>query len=166
MSLNRSFYRNVSFYDAANPDENVVAIYVERGHRPMSYPGETGLLKREFTISTLTVPPIELSREVWVEHTTTHIKPRREARLRHGVPNRDRKCVISGTKNPEAHIQADTRGAFEACHISPRQHESLWHELGYGKYVTGIEDTPKHAKINSSQNGLTHLNTIRTILDQ
>ncbi|KAG0132653.1 hypothetical protein HOY82DRAFT_606362 [Tuber indicum] len=76
--------------------------------------------------------PIEVSDESWVEHEDTRNVTGRNEQFRHEVRNRDRKCVISGIVIPETHIQTDNWYGFEACHIFPLKHETLWGELGYG----------------------------------
>ncbi|KAG0636527.1 hypothetical protein HOY80DRAFT_1088317 [Tuber brumale] len=55
---------------------------------------------------------------------------------------------------------------FKACHIFPLQHESLWDQVGYGRWVTGIEDNPVRAGVNSGHNGLMLLETAHTKFDR
>ncbi|KAG0132672.1 hypothetical protein HOY82DRAFT_591051 [Tuber indicum] len=177
MVPNRSLLRNVFFHDATNPDvtlggpfqngsiaevnflefldivlANSVAIRVKKRTSTwivsrINVPLETGVYDIYSDV------PIELSREVSVEHATTHNITGRDARFGREVRNRDRKCVVSGIMNPEANIQVDSN-------------ESLWDQLEMGRYVTDIGDTPGRAKINSSQNGLLLLSNIHTLFDE
>ncbi|KAG0138789.1 hypothetical protein HOY82DRAFT_595315 [Tuber indicum] len=94
--------------------------------------------------------PIEVSDESWVEHEVTRNVTGRNEQFRHEVP----------------HIQTDNWYGFEACHIFPLKHETLWDELRYGRWITDIQDTPSRAKINSSQNGLLLQSTIHQIFDK
>jgi len=111
--------------------------------------------------------PMEVSDEDVVMHskTTGNVTGRNE-RFGREVRDRDRKCVISGLINPEGQIQADIWGDFQAAHIYLLQHESLWDELCYGRWVTDIKDTPERSKINSSQNGFLLDTAIHTKFDQ
>ena len=109
--------------------------------------------------------PIEVSDEPWIEHEYTENLTGRNDRFRHEVRNRDRKCVISGIVIPQEHIQTNNWRDFEACHIFPLKHETLWKELEYGRWITDIQDTPGRAKINSSQNGLFLQSTIHQKFD-
>ncbi|KAG0124869.1 HNH endonuclease-domain-containing protein [Tuber indicum] len=168
MAPNRSLIRNVFFHDATNPDVTLGGLFQNGSITEansifltlINVPLETGVYDIYSDV------PIELSREVSVEHATTHNITGRDARFRREVRNRNKKCVVSGIVNPEANIQVDKWSSFEACHIFPLQHESLWDELKMGRYVTDIEDTPVRAKINSSQNGLLLLSTIHTQFDE
>jgi len=108
--------------------------------------------------------PLEVNEEEMVVQLNTSHRSRRTEKFRREIRNRDQKCVISGLINPEGHMRADIWGDFQAAHIFPLQHESVWDTLGYGKLVT--VDTPGRSKINSSQNGILLETAVHTKFDQ
>ncbi|KAG0636524.1 hypothetical protein HOY80DRAFT_352467 [Tuber brumale] len=55
--------------------------------------------------------------------------------------------------NPKILIQANDWTSFEAAHIFPPEHESLWIRSNYGPWITDMDDAAGSSKINSSQNG-------------
>ncbi|KAG0132645.1 hypothetical protein HOY82DRAFT_606325 [Tuber indicum] len=190
MSPKRSLLRNVLFYDATKPDEvlgglvqngsitegnflDIIGIVVitwfpirvqERvwGH----IVSRTDIPLKKGVYDIYCDAPMEVSEEDFVVHLTTHNITGHNERFRREVRDRDRKCFISGLINPEGQIEADIWCDFQAAHIFPLQHESLWNELGYGQWVTDIEDTPGRSKINSSQNGFLLDAAIHTKFDQ
>ncbi|KAG0136486.1 hypothetical protein HOY82DRAFT_624865 [Tuber indicum] len=165
MSPKLSLLLNVLFYDATKPDE-VLGGFVQNGSRTeSSFLDIIGIVV--FTWFPIRVQervsgPIvsrtdillkkEFSEEDFVVHMTTHSITGRNERFRREVRDRDQKCGVPGLINPEGQIQAGIWSDFQAAHIFPLQHESLWDELGYGRWVTGIEDTPGRSKINSYEN--------------
>jgi len=106
---------------------------------------------------------IQFSNEPWIPRLISQNTSCREDRFCREVRNRDRRCVISGLINPEAHIQANIWGDFQATHIFPPEHESLWTECDYGREITDIDDT---LGIDSCQNGFLLDTAIHTKFDQ
>jgi len=45
------------------------------------------------------------------------------------------------------------RTMFEVVHKLPLQKQDLWIKQGYGRWITGMDDTIGVSKINSIQNG-------------
>ncbi|KAG0138790.1 hypothetical protein HOY82DRAFT_582414 [Tuber indicum] len=81
---------------------------------------------------------IQVNNEPWI--------PRRFC---HGVRSRDRRCVISGLINPEAHIQANNWLGFQVAHIFPPEHENLRTQCDYGREITDTDNTLEALKIDS-----------------
>ena len=75
----------------------------------------------------------------------------RDDAFHHGVRQRDRKSVITGARNLAA--QWGIWAGFEAAHVFPLEHESIWVAKNYSRWITDM-DTVGISKINSVQNGL------------
>ncbi|CUS12262.1 unnamed protein product [Tuber aestivum] len=157
MSLNRSLPRNVSFYDATQPAEalgrlvqngsiteanflDILGILLVVGASPM-------LVQERISshiVARMDVPlqpgaydiycdaSIQVSDEPWIQRLVSHDISGTDERFRNGIRNRDQKCVVSGLINPEILIQANNWIGFQAAHIFPLEHESLWIQSGYG----------------------------------
>ena len=96
---------------------------------------------------------IQVTNEPWIPRSISH-KPRSgDDRFCHEVRKRDGRCVISGLINPEGHIEANNWVGFEAAHIFPPEHQSLWTQCNYSQWATDTDDTPGTPKIDSCQNG-------------
>ena len=108
---------------------------------------------------------IQVSDEPWINRLTSHIATRRELRFRHEIRHRDRKCVISGLSLPEILIRAHNWTAFEAVHIFPPEHESLWIQSDCQRWVKSTDDG-SGSSINSSQNGFLLQKTVQQLFDQ
>ncbi|KAG0132191.1 hypothetical protein HOY82DRAFT_578251 [Tuber indicum] len=102
---------------------------------------------------------IQVNNEPWIPRSISHNSCGMEDsscqddRFCCEVRSRDRRCIISGLIIPEAHIQANNWVGFQAAHIFPPEHESLWTQCDYGQGITYINDTHKIPKIDSCQNG-------------
>ena len=96
---------------------------------------------------------IQVSDEPWMPCVISYDITGRDDRFRHEVRNCDWKSVIWGLINPEGHIQANIWGDFQAAHIFPLEHESLWTQSDYGQWITDIDNTLGTAQIESCQNG-------------
>jgi len=109
---------------------------------------------------------IRVSDEPWIYRLTSPIVTRREDRFRHEILHRDRKCVISGLSLPQAFVRAHNSIGFEAVHIFPQEHESLWIQYNYQQWITDMEDATGSSKINSAQNGFLLQKTVQQLFDQ
>jgi hypothetical protein len=92
----------------------------------------------------------------------SHATSGRENSFRNGVRARDKKCVISGKDNEGA--LWDFWAGFEAAHVFPLQHESLWTQHDYGRRITNMESGI--SRINFVQNGLLMSENLHTLFDQ
>jgi len=154
----------------------------KRGYRAISYSEQIHSSKKEYTISTVMVlyffpiyqtaqllilpASIQVTNEPWIPRSISNSATASDSTFCHEVRNRDRRCVISGLINPAAHIQANNWSGFQAAHIFPPEHESLFTRCGYRQWITNIDDTLGTAPIDSCQNGLMLLNSIHTKFDQ
>ncbi|CUS07610.1 unnamed protein product, partial [Tuber aestivum] len=178
MSQNRSLARNVSFYDATNPDEALGGLVQNGSITETNFLDILGILlvvdrspllvqerKSGHIVSGTNMPlkigvydihcntSIQVSDEAWVHRLVSHNTSREKAKFHHDISNRYRKCVISGMVNPEILIQANDWTGFEVAYIFPPKHESLWIQFNYGRWITDMDDATGSSKINSSQNG-------------
>ncbi|CUS12261.1 unnamed protein product, partial [Tuber aestivum] len=178
MSLNRSLPRNVLFYDATNPDESLGGLVQNGSITETNFLDILGILLvvngsplrvegrgSNHIVSRTDVPlpagvydihceaSIQVSDEPWISRMISHNVTGREDRFRHEIRNRDNKCVLSGLTNTEILIQANNWSGFQAAHIFPLEHESLWIRFNYGRWITDMDNTPGSSKINSCQNG-------------
>lgn len=55
---------------------------------------------------------------------------------------------------------------YDAAHIFPLHCEDLWNQLGYGHWITNMNETNGISKINSSQNGLLMSSNLHKRFDQ
>jgi len=88
----------------------------------------------------------------------------RNDKFRNGVRARDGKCVISG--RPNILSRWNSWFGFQAAHIFPLEHESLWIQFNYGRWITNMDDEERDSKINSVQNGLLMGPTLHAVFDQ
>ncbi|PUU82889.1 hypothetical protein B9Z19DRAFT_1040158 [Tuber borchii] len=109
---------------------------------------------------------IQVSDEPWIYRLTSYIVTRGQDRFLHEICNRDRKCVISGLSLPESVFRTYGLIFFEAVHIFPREHQSLWNQNNYQQWVTDMDDAAGSSKINSAQNGFLLQPTVQQLFDQ
>ncbi|KAG0636793.1 hypothetical protein HOY80DRAFT_1003159 [Tuber brumale] len=165
MSLNRFLPRNVSFYDASNPDERLGVLFQNGSITEANFldiltiilvveEGPIRVHERELShiVSRTDVPlgtgvyhiycdaSIPVSNEPWIHRHISHNSTARQERFRIEIRHRDQKCVITGFPNPEHRILTNNWGFFEACHIFPLRHESHWIQFNYGRWITDMED--------------------------
>lgn len=174
MSEHRSHFRNVRFFDEANPDV-VVGGLIQNG----SLTEKNFLVMLDIVLVT-TAPirvsakdsgklvlmvdtcldvgdylvscegEIKVSDEPWVHRIISYNVSGRENPFRDGIRARDGRCVISGVVNRSAPYRWTS---WEAAHIFPLEKESLWIQFNYGRWVTDMDDTVGVSKIDSLQNG-------------
>ncbi|KAG0136480.1 hypothetical protein HOY82DRAFT_479109 [Tuber indicum] len=180
MSLSRPRWRNVSFYDATNPNQ-ALGGFVQNGTiTEANFLDMLGILlmtdgsplrvQERITshiVSRMDQPletgvydiycdaTIQVSDEPWIHRLVSRYRPSGEDTLLHyhDVSNRDRKCVIAGIVNPEICIQSHDWTGFEVAHIFPLECENYWIQHNYELWITDIDDAAGSSKINSSQNG-------------
>lgn len=104
-----------------------------------------------------------MSDEAWFVRVISRSVSGREDAFRKGVRERDGNCVISGAKNWVA--QWDVWLGFEAAHIFPLEHENLWIECNYARWITNMDSVVGSSKINSIQNGLLMVRSLHTRFD-
>ncbi|KAG0136918.1 HNH endonuclease-domain-containing protein [Tuber indicum] len=180
MSPNRALPRNVSFYDATNPEEALGGLVQNGSITEANFLDMLGILlavdagplrvqeriSNHIVVYRTDVPlkigvydihceaSIQISDEPWIHRLVSRYTCREEDTFRDQVSDRDRRCVISGIVNPEILIQADNWAGFEAAHIFPLEHESLWVRYNHGRWITDMDDAAEFSKINSPQNGI------------
>lgn len=69
-----------------------------------------------------------------------------------GVRERDAGCVVSRMAKKDADFNDWVY--FQAAHIVPLERQGYWEEMGFADYITDMDDTTGHSKIDSVQNGL------------
>jgi hypothetical protein len=106
---------------------------------------------------------IEVTDEVSSLRLLSHSVSGRENRFRDGVRARDGRCVITGLVNTLAPF--GSWDVFEAAHVFPLQHESIWIHQGYGRWVTNMPNEIAASRINSTQNGLLLKRDIHPLFD-
>ncbi|KAG0636519.1 HNH endonuclease-domain-containing protein [Tuber brumale] len=190
MSLNRTYLRNVHFCDATNPDV-ILGGFIQNGSITESnFLGILGIvlvvegnpIRVQERISHHIVSRtdvhlqtgvyhiycsfVEVSDEPWFYRMISHCTTTRRDTFRKEIRQRDGKCVISGMVNPEARMQVGNWSSFEAGHIFPLRHESLWIRYGYDQWITDMNDATGSSKINSIQNGLLLQQSVHRLFDQ
>ncbi|KAI5799405.1 hypothetical protein FPQ18DRAFT_365613 [Pyronema domesticum] len=171
MSGHRSHFRNVRFFDEANPDV-VLGGLVQNGSiternfltmldivfvttapirvsakdtgKVVSMVG-TRLDVRDYLVSC--EDEIQVSDEPWVHRITSHSVSGREDAFRDGIRARDNKCVISGRVHRNPHIWT----SFEAAHVFPLEKESLWIQFNYGQPLDPVCRDPTSPRCVSDQ---------------
>ncbi|KAG0641783.1 HNH endonuclease-domain-containing protein [Tuber brumale] len=191
MSLNRSLPRNVSFYEATSPDEALGGLVQNGSITEANFLDMLGILlvvgmspirvqerMSSHIVSRTEVPlqvgvydiyceaSIQVSDEPWVHRLISHKISCREDSFRIDIRNRDRKCVISGISIPEIFIQSNNWTTFEAAHIFPPEHPSLWIQCDYGRWIAGKDGATESSKINSPRNGFLLRQEVHTMFDQ
>ncbi|KAK9235897.1 hypothetical protein V1525DRAFT_408607 [Lipomyces kononenkoae] len=107
---------------------------------------------------------IRVSDEAWFSRLISHSVSGREVAFREGVRERDGKCDISGEINDLA--PWDVWAGFQAAHVFPLEHESLWIQFNYGRWITNMDSVVGSSNINSIQNGLLMSENLHTRFDQ
>jgi hypothetical protein len=92
-----------------------------------------------------------VSDEVWFARLTSRAISGQEDTFCTGVRARDGGCVISGEVNDLA-LWGNWAG-FQAAHVFPLEHESLWIQYNYGRWITNMDGVVGISKIHSTQNG-------------
>jgi hypothetical protein len=186
MSGHRSHFRNVRFFNEANPDVVLGGLVQNRSFT------ERDFLMMLDIVLVITAPirvsakdtgrvvlmvgtrldvgdymvncedEIQVSDEQWVHCIISHSVSGREDAFRDGIRARDNKCVISGRVHRNPHIWT----SFEVVHVFPLEKESLWIQFNYGRWTTDMDDTNGVSKINSLQNGLLLQSNIHQLFDQ
>jgi hypothetical protein len=105
-----------------------------------------------------------VSDEAWFSRLISHAVSGREDAFRTGVRARDGKCVISGEVNDLA--PWENWAGFQASHVFPLEHESLWIQYNYGRWITNMDGVVGSSKINSTQNGLLMSTNLHERFDQ
>ena len=59
--------------------------------------------------------------------------------VRDGIRERDRKCMFSGRGGLLA--SSGVWATLEAAHIFPLEHETLWNQFGYSRWITNMDET-------------------------
>ncbi|RPA90289.1 hypothetical protein L873DRAFT_1848889 [Choiromyces venosus 120613-1] len=108
----------------------------------------------------------DVSNEPWLHRLISYDISGREDSFLDEIRARDKKCLISGIPNPDLRIQSSNWVSFEATHIFPLEHESLWIHFDYGRRITDVDDVPGSWKINSSQNGFLLRSAVHQLFDQ
>ncbi|KAG0641119.1 HNH endonuclease-domain-containing protein [Tuber brumale] len=176
MSRTRSVGRNVTFYNAAQPDVALGGL-VQNGsiteENFLDILGillvvEEGPLHVQASISNHIVSRTQMPLQTGAYDVSCQgsIQTNREEQFRIEIRARDRKCVISGLSNPEELIAEDSWDGFEAAHIFPLRHESLWVHYNYGRWITDMGAAIGSSRINSPQNGFLLQPTIHQMFDR
>ena len=105
-----------------------------------------------------------MSDEPWAARLISHNISGRDDLFPVGVRDRDGKCVVSGRINNAA--QYGIWAAYEAAHVFPLEHESIWIHNNYGRWITDMDDAVGISKINSVQNGLLIERGLHSLFDQ
>jgi hypothetical protein len=105
-----------------------------------------------------------VSDEAWFSRLISHAVSGQEDAFRTGVRARDGKCVISGEVNDLA--PWENWAGFQASHVFPLEHESLWIQYDYGRWITNMDGVVGSSKINSTQNGLLMSTNLHERFDQ
>ncbi|KAF8535463.1 HNH endonuclease-domain-containing protein [Trichophaea hybrida] len=187
MSRHRSHFRNVRFFDEANPDVvlgglvqngsiternfltmlGIVLVTTAPIHVSAKDTGrvilavDTCLDVGDYLVSC--EDEIHVSDEPWVHRVISYNVSGQEDAFRNCVRARDGKCVITGVANQLAPY---FWAGFEAAHIFPLDSENLWIEWDYGGWITDMDDTVGISRINSCQNGFMLQATIHQHFDQ
>ncbi|KAG0131854.1 hypothetical protein HOY82DRAFT_645589 [Tuber indicum] len=156
MSLNRSFARNVEFYDATSPDEVLGGLVQNGSITERNFLDMLGILlvvgspirvqepESSHIVSTTEAPlqvgvydiyceaSIQISDKPWVHRVISHKTASGENSFHDDISNRDRKY---------------------AAHIFPPEHSSLWIQYDYGRWITGKDDANESSQIHSPRNG-------------
>ncbi|KAF4625541.1 hypothetical protein G7Y89_g12625 [Cudoniella acicularis] len=188
MPINRAAWRNVQFYDASTG--TALGGFYQKGSLTEAtliwiLGSVVLILDDQWTVkhresgrtitpsSNLIVPgdydiynaePIQLSNEAWFTRLISHAASGQEDAFRDGIRARDGKCVISGEVNEG--VEWGVWAGFQAAHAFPLEHESLWIQYNYGRWITNMGDVVGSSKINSIQNGLLMSENLHTRFDQ
>ncbi|KAF8534664.1 hypothetical protein BDD12DRAFT_988700 [Trichophaea hybrida] len=174
MSGNRSHFRNVRFFDEANPDV-VLGGLIQNGSLTeknflvmldivlvSTAPIRVSAKDTERVVSVVDTRldvgdylvscegEMQVSDEPWVHRIISHNVSGRENAFRDGIRARDGRCIISGVVNLSA----------------PMQKESLWVQFNYGHWMTDMDDINGVSKINPLQNGFLLNEHIHSLFDQ
>lgn len=108
--------------------------------------------------------PIHLNGEPWLVKLTTRSMSGRDSHFCNAVRARDQKCVITGRVNTLIPINMWT--GLHAAHVFPMEHENIWQQLNYGRWITNMDGDVGVSRMNSTQNGLLMDTTLHGFFDQ
>ncbi|PWW72050.1 hypothetical protein C7212DRAFT_354837 [Tuber magnatum] len=186
MSQTRSVGRNVTFYNAAQPDVALggliqngsiteesfldmlgILLVVEEGPLHVQARISNHIVSRtRMPLQTgaydISCPGID---KPWFHSLISHAETNREEQFRIEIRARNWKCVISELSNPEEHIAQDIWNGFEAAHVFPLRHENLWVHYNYGRWITDMDYAVGSSKNNSPQNVFLLQPTIHRLFD-
>jgi hypothetical protein len=106
---------------------------------------------------------IEVNDERWLVRAISLASGSRVASFRDAVRERDRRCVVTGTRATRAQYGFWT--GFQAAHIFPLAYEEHWKDSNYGQWITIPPATESAGSINSVQNGMLLRNDIHAHFD-
>ncbi|PGG98320.1 hypothetical protein GX51_06882 [Blastomyces parvus] len=106
--------------------------------------------------------PIQVTDEVSFLRILSYSSSGRENHFRDGVRARDGRCVVTGVLNLFGSVRWT---GFKTAHVFPLQHERIWTDQGYGRWVTNMENEVEASRINSTQNGLLLRSDIHELFD-
>ncbi|KAG0638154.1 hypothetical protein HOY80DRAFT_888383 [Tuber brumale] len=106
---------------------------------------------------------ITITDEVPLTRTKSVTSGTRVESFRDAVRDRDRGCVITGTRAPLAHF--GNWRCFEDSHIFPFAYEQHWNQCNYGRWTTVPPANESDGSINSLQNGILLRSDMRDCFD-
>ncbi|PLN80865.1 hypothetical protein BDW42DRAFT_169900 [Aspergillus taichungensis] len=107
---------------------------------------------------------IRMTDEPWAPRSLSYSISSRENLFCQGVRARDGKCVITGKINRLAPL--DQWFGFQAAHVFPLRHGSLWNQDNYSRWIREIRHDSGISGINSVQNGLLMHASVHLAFDQ
>ena len=176
----RAIGRNVHIFDPRNPDTILGGLLVTEGITNESFYGMVDIII-EFTTSyslrrqsgstiqrdnnplqeggyfVITSGSFTINSEHWLIRTDYSSPGPPAAEFCNSIRNRDRRCVISGTRTSSIH--REYWGGFDVTHIFPQSHEKYWNTLDHRNSISIL---PKSGRsIDSVQNGILLRSDIR-----
>ncbi|KAK9354924.1 HNH endonuclease-domain-containing protein [Lipomyces doorenjongii] len=179
MAPNRSFGRNVHFYDISRPDvalgglqltptftkktflyalELLIIsdcpydVYLRNSVTPLT-PTEEPLEQGKYDIKPISPDgKIFITNEYCITRVLSHTVSGRDEAFRRPVRERDGMCVITGVVNPQSRVDVDNWRTYHAAHIFPLSAESWFITNGFSRWITDRGE--QSSGINSCQNGL------------
>ncbi|KAK9349706.1 HNH endonuclease-domain-containing protein [Lipomyces doorenjongii] len=167
MATNRSLRRNVHFYFASRPDQELGGLRLHPSILIIADCPYTVSLRDTDAILTATDEPLQpghydikpnshggvisITDESCITRVLSRTVSGRDEKFRKQVRERDGRCVITGVVNSDADI-GHWRG-WEAAHIFPVSKEGDFRNQGLSRWITNREEEGATG-INSCQNGL------------
>lgn len=103
--------------------------------------------------------PVDMTDEEWVPRIFSRSSSDQDTQFRDAVRRRDGGCMVSSVPNLRA--QVNMWQAFEAVHLFPLEHESLWLSTGCKQWIANMNGVQQQGNriiensgINSVHNGL------------
>ncbi|CUS15892.1 unnamed protein product, partial [Tuber aestivum] len=190
MATNRSLTRNVTFYNPTHPDVALGGLVQNGSITEANFLDILGILlltgaspirvqerMSSHILSRIETPlqtgvyhiycdaAIQVSDEPWTPRLIAPEVTGRDSSFLNIVWNRDRKCVISRISIPETSIRSNNWTTFEATHIFPPEHEPLWIQNNYGRWMVHKDDATESSKIGLPQNGFLLRSHLRQLFD-